>query len=250
MKTPLFRRLDKELRVRREALLKERGWAGSHKLHPSMVLCDRFRVLGKQRCLRRSGRMQLIDLALEGYLFDPRSTQARPKGLQARESLQEEPEHLAQIVELLAEHLPKEQAMLLSEVLGPMLEAEAAQRCTAKAAAAALHELQQSKLYATAEKWSRAHPRTSKGCTQAHLASLVHPTPLSAPSWATLLTGLKADKHRISSNDLRLLQLRKLISCGRVFLGEELGSRLIAFAAQRGLLHALPPLSVRPMLEI
>jgi len=27
MKTPLFRRLDRELRSRREAMLKERGWA-------------------------------------------------------------------------------------------------------------------------------------------------------------------------------------------------------------------------------
>lgn len=191
----------------------------------------------RQRCLKRSGRMQLMDLALEEgmdatfglvdlgnscytnrhialnittleykavevmmnagydtsadlwslgcsiyelgtgrYLFDARCTQARPKGLQARESLSQEPEHLAQIVELLGplpqsllararrvdaffggeasdggmppiekrpflhgevsmqdlarcsllerleEHLPKEQALLLSQILGPMME--------------------------------------------------------------------------------------------------------------------------------
>ena len=29
MKTPLFRRLDRELRERREVMLKERGWAAT-----------------------------------------------------------------------------------------------------------------------------------------------------------------------------------------------------------------------------
>ena len=35
------------------------------------------------------------------------------------------------------------------------------------------------------------------------------PTPLSAPSWATLLTGLKVEQHRITSNDLATRKQQK-----------------------------------------
>eukprot|EP00913_Durusdinium_trenchii_P022072 g20742.t1 len=43
----------------------------------------------------------IYELATGRYLFDPRHAQARPKALQARDCFPQEPEHLAQIVELL-----------------------------------------------------------------------------------------------------------------------------------------------------
>ncbi|CAL1127466.1 unnamed protein product, partial [Cladocopium goreaui] len=48
----------------------------------------------------------------------------------------------------------------------------------------------------------RALLRNKAGRCAFSLHCKTDPVPLSAPSWATLLTGLKADKHRITSNDL------------------------------------------------
>lgn len=48
------------------------------------VACATFETSSRQRCLRRSGRMQLIDLALEGALGSAKQCEVPPQGLKKR----------------------------------------------------------------------------------------------------------------------------------------------------------------------